>query len=1068
MEIRLLGTVSLRVGGERLELGSLKERAVLAALALDVGRPVALHTLVGRLWDGDPPPHGRENAHTYISRLRGRLRRAGTTPHAPQITSRVHTYTLEADPETVDWHRYQRLVNDAAATAEDDRAAEVFRQAEELWEGEALSGIPGLWAETARRTLSERRLAAAVSRTAVDLRRGRFRELVPELAALTAQHPDDETLLGHLTLAYYGCGRYAEALRVYEQARRVLMTEYGALPGPALERIHLGVLDHVPVPDLVRAAAPTAPRKGMPRAAARATRIPRPEPDGGRAPRNLPGQPPLIGRHEELARLTDSFAATADGPVVALESVSGMGGVGKTAVAVHTAARLADRYPDSQLYLDLRAHSALQEPLTSAEALTALLRALGTPSANIPVDVDDLAELWRSMLARRRAVIVLDDVVDARQVRPLLPHDTPSLVLLTSRRHITGLPTARRVQLDVLPRPDAIALFRRFAGEDRTRDVAAVGRVVDLLGRLPLALELIASRFQARGVWTLATLQDRLTRPGRLNEIHDTDDRDLTRIFSLSYRTLTKVQRQAFRRLSLHPGPDITVPVAAALLNVPPDAAERIVEGLLANHLLREQVPDRCTYHDLLHEYARHLVGTEDDEHLRDQIALRLITFYVQAVDHADRAAYPRRLRNPDAPTDYRAGIASWPDAEAAAAWLASERENILSVERFAVAQGHPDLAARLAFGVAGFLNAECYWQHTVDVLQRAVAHWAEHGPQPDLCGALLDLSDALATTGQYEGAADAGRRALDIARATGDTSAEAEALRTVGALQWHRGEHTAALEYFQRAYTLKAESGDVWTLSRLHNNLGVTLLYLGENERALGHFQKARSGFVEMADERRAAGALVNIGDWLWRTGRLDDARDAFEEATNLLGSSGYRHEQAIARSSLADVLTEMGDTERSLELCRAALEVFTSLADRKSQADTLISMGGALGKRGDRTEAVTRFTEALQVARDIGAAHQVAEALRGLGRVEFEAGRLDAAAEHLSAAVATATRIRDLDEVVEAQMLLAEVHLACGASRTAYALLRDALDAAQAGNHRETAAIRRRLAEVKQGLTD
>ncbi|WP_073494781.1 AfsR/SARP family transcriptional regulator [Actinacidiphila paucisporea] len=1059
--------MSLQVGGERLELGSLKERAVLAALALDVGRPVALHTLVSRLWDSDPPPHARENAHTYISRLKGRLRRAGTTPHAPRIVGRTHTYTLEADPETVDWHRYQRLVNAAATTAEDHRAAEVFRQAEELWEGEALSGLPGLWAETVRAALAERRLAAAVSRTAVDLRLGRYRELVAELVALTTLHPDDETLLGHLTLAYYGCGRYADALRVYERARRVLMQEYGGHPGPALERIHVGVLNHVPVADLVRAAAaPSAPvTSGTP---VRAVALPRPEGAGDHAPRNLPSQPPLIGRYDELRALTDSFATAADGPVVALESVSGMGGIGKTAVAVHTAARLADRYPDSQLYLDLRAHSALQDPLTPAEALTALLRALGTPSANIPVDVDELAGLWRSMLARRRAVIVLDDVVDAAQVRPLLPQDTASLVILTSRRHITGLPAARCVRLDVLPRPDAIALFRRFAGEDRTRDLAAVGRVVDLLGGLPLALELIASRFQARGVWTLATLQDRLARPGRLNEIHDTADRDLTRIFDLSYRTLTKAQRQAFRRLSLHPGPDVTVPVAAAILNTSPDAAERVVEGLLAYALLRETVPDRCTYHDLLHEYAHHLVTTEDDEHLRGQIALRLITFYVEAVDRADRLAYPRRLRGAVGAANYPVRIPTWADAEAAATWLTSERENILSVERFAVAQGHPDLAARLAFGVAGFLNAECYWQHTVDVLQRAVAHWSEHGEPPDLCRALLGLSDALANTGQYEGAADAGRRAQDIARATGDTAAEAEALRTVGALQWHRGEHLLALDHFQRAFTLKAETGDVFFLSRLHNNIGVARLHLGENDLALEHFQKARAGFVETADERWAASALVNIGEWSWRTGDLDAARDAFEEAIARLGNSGHRHEQAIAQGSLADVLTEMGDSERSLELCRAALLVFRSLADRKSQADTLISMGVAHAKHGEPAEAVACLTEALQVARDIGAAHQVAEALRGLGRIEFDAGRLDAAAEHLSAAVATATRIRDLDEVVEAQILLAEVHLASGAPRTAHTLLRRAFEAAQAQEHRESAAIRRRLAEIEDGLTD
>ncbi|MET8825811.1 tetratricopeptide repeat protein [Streptomyces sp. NPDC004610] len=1057
MDIHLLGPVALWVDGGRLELGSVKERALLAALALDIGRPMALDALVERMWDGEPPPNARGNAYTYLSRLRGRLRKADETLGAPHIVSRAHTYTLEADPERVDWHRFQGLVHVAAGT-DDQRAVDLFRTADALWAGDALAGLPGVWAETTRRTLAERRLSATITRIAAELRLGRFRGMVAELSDLASRHPDDETLLGQLMLALYGNGRYTDAVRVYEQARRALLRDYGARPGPALERINRGVLNHVPMADLVRAATATE-REPAVAATVRPTGPMRDHP-----PRNLPSQQPLIGRSAELHALIDSLDGT-DGSVVLLETVHGMAGVGKTAIAVHTAAHLADRFPDGQIYLDLRAHSPLQEPLAPGAALTTLLRVLGVPSAHVPVVLDEQVDLWRSMLDQRSAIVILDDVADAEQVRPLLPGPTRSLFILTSRRHLTGLPAARSVPLDVLPTGDAITLFRRFAGEQRTRDLTAVAEIVRLCGLLPLAIELVANRFQARTAWTLATLHGRLARtPGRLGEIHDTADHDMARAFDLSYRTLTRSQRVAFRHLSLHPGSDFTVPVAAAVLDLPADATERLLEGLLGCHLLREPVPDRYQYHDLLREYAHRLAHSEDDDETRDEIARRLIGFYVQAVERADRLAFPRRLRVTEDPAPGAPAHGPvWPDAPSARSWLAAERENMLAAVRFADGLGHPAPSARVAFCLAAFLNAECYWQETVDVLQPAVAQGAgtEHRPE-ELCRALLDLSDALASTGQYPEAAEAGRRALRIARDTGDEDAEAEALRAVGAMEWHRGEHASALDHFQRAYAIKLASGDVWYQARLHNNMGVARLHLGDNDGAFAHFENARDGFARTGDQRSAAIALNNIGDRLFRTRQLDRAREAFETAVSLLTAVGNRYEQATARLSLADVLTELGDTAGALTLCRDALPVYRSLADRKSQADTLISMGEAHRRQGDRDEAVGLLTEALRLAQDIGAAHQEIQALRGIGQSEFEAGRFAAAEEHLRSSAETAARTQALDEAVEAQIVLAEVHLAAGDPAAAHAELRTALATAEAQDHRKTDAIHRRLQEL------
>ncbi|MCG7529159.1 NB-ARC domain-containing protein, partial [Streptomyces sp. OfavH-34-F] len=713
MEFQVLGPVGLRLNGHWLKLGSDKERVLLAAFALDAGRPLAIGELMNRLWDGDPPARARENTHSYVSRLRRCLREAGTGPDAPVIDSGAHTYTLRTPRGSVDRQRFQTCVDAAFAGADDARTVELLTRAEELWQGDALAGLPGLWAERVRRTLMESRLNASTARIAAALRLGRFAEQIGELTALVERHPDDENLIGLLMVSLYGSGRYGQALRVYQRARQSLMAEYGALPGAELNLIHQGVLERRPAHELPhggpaqrtespsRGALPTpgagetagageasgaadtagaADAAGVsgpagpsgtaetPRAAglaeaarvagaAGATRSAEASPaagaDASTPPvpprRNLPQQPPLVGRRSELRTLTSAIAdrvARGDS-VVTVEAVSGMAGVGKTALAVATAQLLADAYPDGQLYIDLRGHSPAEDPLTARAALATLLRLLGAPAFSIPAELEGRTALWRTMLAGRRVVVVLDDATGPGQVRPLLPGGTSCLTIVTSRRHLTGIPQALSVALDVLPETDAVELFRRFAGEARTGDPGQIARIVRMCGLLPLAIELVAHRFRARPSWTLGVLAERLARsPERLAEIHSADqEQEMARAFALSYRGLTAQQRTAFRLLGLHPGPEFTTPAAAALLDLPYDTTERLLEGLVACHLLREPVPDRYRYHDLLREYARSLSASGDGERERRRALERLTDFYAATAGLADRTAYPRRVR---------------------------------------------------------------------------------------------------------------------------------------------------------------------------------------------------------------------------------------------------------------------------------------------------------------------------------------------------------------------------------------------------------------------------------------
>ncbi|MEV7090933.1 BTAD domain-containing putative transcriptional regulator [Streptomyces sp. NPDC093085] len=1100
MDFHLLGPVELRLDGQPLALKGDKERAILASLALAAGRPVSINTLMSRLWEGDtePPEHARADTHTYVSRLRRKLRRAGKGPGAPEIASRAHTYVLRVDGERVDWHRFQQLVSRAGTSVtrgDDEQAVALLTHAEQLWQGEALAGLPGAWAASVRAALGERRLAATVTRLAAALRTGRAAELVDELSTLADRYPGDETIAGHLMLARYGCGRYPDALRVYEQVRLRLRAEYGAPPGAELTRIHRSILARMDRHELVRkvlgpaddpearavsvrqdAERPATARPGVPEPARQDPPV-LPAPTG---PRNLPQQSPLVGRVAELRALSSAIDNMAsDGSVISLETVSGMAGVGKTALALHTARRLAERFPAGQLYLDLRAHAPAQEALTPAEALATLLRLIGAPADEIPMELEARTALWRTMLAERRAVIVLDDAADADQVGPLLPGGSASLTIITSRRHLAGLPYARSLPLDVLPVADAITLFRKFAGEERTRDIQEATRIVTLCGFLPLAIELVAHRFRVHSSWSLTTLRERLARPsGRLGEIRDSEDRGIDLAFDLSYRTLSDEQRAAFRRLGLHPGADFTLGAAAALLDLPEAAAERLVEALLTSHLLRESTPDRYRFHDLLAEYARSRAIAEDDVDHRETAVHRVIKFYIRMVDHADRVLYPRRVRlapregteeEPRLDHETPADTPANPPMETIKNWFDTERGNLLAAERYARTHGHRELAAQLAYGIAEFLNAECHWQDAANVLGHAVTHWTATADQHALCRTLLYLGAAQANIGRYAEAGETDRRALEIARATGDREAEAEILRVQGVLSWHLGENRTALAHFQDSFAIKSASGDTWDKARAYNNVAVALIQLREHARALGHFRNAIEAFSAAGDRASAGKALNNLGDLQMRLGDPDGARHSYEEAISSLESTGNRYDRATTKASLADYFTATGSKESALALHRECLTEFRSLNDRKSEADTLISMGEAYRRTGgddEPDEASRYYLEALEIAREIGASHQVAQALHHLAQVDFAQGRTDKAVERLEAAVATAARTDDLDEETGARNTLAEVWLALGEKTKALKQLRRAFTALRHADPEGAARIRDRLLEVEQPL--
>jgi DNA-binding SARP family transcriptional activator/tetratricopeptide (TPR) repeat protein len=1071
MEIHLLGAVGLSAHGSAVRLGSDRERCLLAALALSVGRPVTQDDLVARLWDDDPPMTARANLHTYISKLRRVLREsdgpADTANRPPTaITLRAHAYTLEADPQSVDWHRYLRLAGQArstasgsgtagaasAASADDARTLALLEEADALWIGEALAGLPGDWARSSRAAMGERRLSAIRTRLELRMRLGQFEDAVSELAALTEQYPMDETLARHLMVALYGCGRHADALAVYQRTWRRLRDRIGTAPGGRLADAHALVLRQAALRDLVPGLHAEPPAQ--------------PRPAG---PCNLPRRPQLVGRAEELDRILSADGAPGSaGSVVTIEAISGMPGVGKSALAVHAAYRLAERFPDAQLFVDLRSHKAGQPPLTAEAGLTALLRAYGIAPHAIPHDPQERAALWRTVLAGKRAVVVLDDARNSDQVIPLLPDDSASLVLITSRHRLTELPSARPMFVDILPLGEAIALFRRLVGPERATDTDKITEIVERCARLPLAVEIVASRFKGRPSWNLGHLIERLSRrPGRLREIHD-GCREMAAAFEMSYTSLSRPQRAAFRRLSLHPGPDFGPHAAAALLGEPVGRAERLVEDLIRCHLIQEPRPERVRYHDLLGEFAAELAESEETPGDRAAAALRLTAYALHAADRAGRLLHPHRARlDPPAPS-MPVALPVWPDAAAARGWLTDELEGLLAVEQRARQDGNAREAAWLAHALADFADSEGYWQEAVAMHRAAAAHWRAAGDARAEGRALLDLAAIHSGASRYPESAEAAERALTLARACGDDTGAAEALSRLGVLHWHVGEYGAGLVLHQQCLDLRVRAGEnPWLVSRALNNIGIGRLYMGEYASALENFSSALEKIHGTGDVETESKYLNNIGDLRLRTGNTAGARTAFEKSLTLGAESWDETSRAVARMNIAGTIDSQEEFETALDLYRTSLAIFRRTGDRRNTASALNGLGTTLRNAAHHAEAKIHHENALRVAREIGAAYEEAAALRGTGVAELALGQTKQARAHVEAAAALALRIGAPEQEALAADALAQMALDAGRPEEARELWLHALTLFAPLNEQESDRIRRVLIDTDQNTS-
>jgi DNA-binding SARP family transcriptional activator/tetratricopeptide (TPR) repeat protein len=868
MEIRLFGTVEVHIDGRAIDCGPPQQRHVLAVLAATAGRPVTAEALIDRVWD-EAPEGARRTLHVYVAGLR-RLLPDGV------LVRRSGGYVLDVDPNCIDVHRFAAL-----------RTGSV-RDAIELWRGVPLAGLPGAWAERTREAWRLQYVDAVLARAESEIDTGDPAVAVAPLTALANEYPLTEPLAAMLVRALHAVGRDDEARACYERIRQRLADEFGTDPGAELQKAYRAV------------------RHGSP------------------VPAQLPGDAyRFAGRAEELASLDGIL--TEAGTVV-ISAVSGTAGVGKTALAVHWAHRVAGEFPDGQLYVNLRGFDPGGQVMTAAEAVRGFLAGLGVASERVPTHLDAQLSLYRRLVSGRRMLVLLDNARDADQVRPLLPGTPTALAVVTSRNRLAELDATRPVTLDVLSIVEARELLVRRLGTDPVAaDPVAVERIIAACARLPLALTIAAARAQVTGL-PLGALRSELDEVGgRLDALDAGDPSTRVRaVFSWSYQALRPEAARLFRLLGLHPGPDISVPAAASLAATP--LAGALMDELARANLVVEHAPGRHSMHDLLRVYAAELVQQVESEGQRQEATRRLLDHYLHTAYAAALLLRPARdpLRlDPPAPGVVPERLAGHREA---LDWLDAERAVLLAaVDRAAIAfDAH---TWQLAWCLTDYLERRGHWQEHVTSLERAAAAADRLGDRVASAITHRLLAVAYTRTGRN---ADADREfhlALSLHRDGDDLVEHAHTLRGIGHLLDRKQRVEEAIGYHRRAHRMyraaQHRTGEAATL----NGIGWVQAKLGQYQDALVACGEAYALFRQLDHRVGQAGTLDSIGFIHFQLGRYEDAVDSYSQASALFGELGDRYYEASGLSHIGDAHLGMGNQAGARAAWQRAMTILTEL---------------------------------------------------------------------------------------------------------------------------------------------
>ena len=998
MEFRTLGPVELWSAGQRNDLGPARAQCILAILLLTPRTIVPVESLIDRLWDTQPPPKARDSLSVYIARLRASLRHA--VGDEVRLVSRARGYALEVDPEAIDVHQFRRLRRQAeslAASGDHDHAAALLREADGLWRGQALAGISGDWVARIREGLEEERRAAIVERVGCELELGRHADLVGELRQLLAQYPLDETLVAHQMTALYGSGRPVDALSLYRETRGRLVAEQGAEPGPMLSELHQRILGGDP--GLTVRSCGQHPSRAAP-------------------PDTLPPETAeFVGRHTELGLLSEEHGNT---PGIAI--IEGMPGVGKTALAVRAARLVAGEYPEGTLYLHLHSHDPGSPALGPAEALQRLLQMLSVPAAQIPDTIGERSALWRAQLSRRRAVVILDDAAGHDQIRPLLPVTGRCLVLITTRRRLPDYPGSRTLTLDVLPEDEAVTLFRQIAGEGRTGNAGQVAAAVRQCGRLPLAIQLTASRVAQDGSLSLDGLIEELSQfSARLGGTGAVSP-EVMAAFDLSYGALEPDHQRFFRRLGVSPCGYLSLPAAAALDGCTLAEAEKALVTLLECHLLARAPGGQFRFHDLIRDYAAVRAARDDPEAEQRQALGRLLDYYLHTADRADRVLHPFRRRTPAQVTRVPAASPALGTQEDAADWLESEWQNILQAARCAGTREWKQKCADLTHVLAEFVEITAYWDEAIAAHTLALQAARDLADPARIAQASLALSAVLQQTGRHETALPRAEEAAAIYRQLGDRGGEADALDQIGLAHQRTARSREALAYFREAWILYHAIEDPRGVAAALSHSGIACWHLGRYPEARTHMREALSLYRAVGDRRGEAKALNNLGRIHLYNGHHRDALNAYHKSLQIFGEIGGAQNQAILYHNIGNVHHYKGSHEEALTAFRRALGIYRDIGDLPDEADVLNDIGAIYQSAACYDEALIHHEKARLIAQEIGNLSQQLVTLRRIADIHRGLNRYVEAFDHYHSALRLAREIGDVYEEGKALEGIAE----------------------------------------------
>ncbi|MEU4472811.1 BTAD domain-containing putative transcriptional regulator [Micromonospora sp. NPDC023888] len=898
VRVRLLGPVEVVVAGSPQAVNGMRRKAILATLALHAGRVVSVDRLIDVVWGEHLPATAANTLQRHVSYLRGVLGEPGS------IVARPPGYVLDTGPESTDVQAAERLLELARRSS--DRAEQVthLTAAVALWRGPPLADVAGsAWLAEQAEHLARLRLEAERALAEARLSVGEHARLVPGLERLVRQHPFDEHLHGQLMLALYRDGRQGEAVATYRRLRDTLREHLGIDPSPRLRDLECAILR--------QDSAIAAPDPATPAPASVAAQLP-------------PAVPTFVGREAELAAL--DALVDRGGAVV----VSGTAGVGKTALAVHWAHRAAERFPDGQLYVNLRGFDPGAAPTEPARALHGFLEALGVPAARMPSDPELMVSLYRTTVAGRRLLVVLDNARDAEQVRPLLPGSPDCLTIVTSRDQLNPLvvtESAQPVLLDLLSPGEARDMLVRRLGERQVAaEPAAADHIADRCARLPIALAIVAARAATNRHFPLGVIADELD---DLDAFHGGDEAtDVRAVFSWSCRTLSPAAIRLFRLLSLHPGPDVSAPAVASLAGSIPQATGPLLTELTRANLLTEHTYGRYAFHDLLRAYAASLADEAEPPADRRAAVHRLLDHCLHTAHAADLVLHPHFSEISLPP----AGVGVTPEnprsRSAATAWFTAELPVLLAAVPLAARLGFEGHAWRLAWTLAGFLHRQGHWQDWLGTQRIALAAASRIGDQSGQGQAHRSLGLACSRLRRYDEADDHLRRAFDRFTEVGDDAGRAHTCLNLGQLAERRGQRHEALHHSRRALTLFRRAGN-------QAGQGYTLNAVGWQEGLLGDYHSA----------------LRSCG-----------------EALRMLQEVGDVQGQADTWDSLGHAHHQLGDDRRAIACYEHALDLFTQVNDRYAEASTYVNLGGSHRALADLDATRAAWRRALTILDELG----------------------------------------------------------------------------------------------------